>query len=355
MVINFILSSINDHHFLKRVQEFLDHGYEVVVYGFRRKDLPLPKTSFPIIEVGEIACGNYFDRLALFYRQIKQIAKESSDGIFFYSSLDIALFATHIIKSPYLYEICDLTELTISNPILRNILIWQNRRIIHKSLKTIITSEGFAEFYKSIDINKFALIPNRVSPYCSLPLPKNRKFDIFNINIGFVGIIRFDTVYNFIRVASECSNVTMHLFGIYANGDSVSNEIKRVVEKHDNIIFHGPFQNPIDLPRIYQQLDMVLCTYPPTPGVIYAEPNKLYEALYFRCPIIVSKDTFLGKKVARMNFGYVIDATNADSISKFLASIDIDEYYSKVDACTSIPLENCININNAFFEELKQI
>lgn len=83
MKINFILSSLNDSHFLKRVQEFIDHGYDVKVFGFRRKGLPSPNVLFPMQELGEIACGNYLGRLVLFRRTIKQIAEKRLEGLFF--------------------------------------------------------------------------------------------------------------------------------------------------------------------------------------------------------------------------------------------------------------------------------
>lgn len=355
MQINFILSSINDTHYLKRVQEFIDHGYEVKVYGFKRKGLNLPKVNFKIIELGIIDCRNYFSRLSLFNNSIKKIAKEKNEGIFFYSSLDIAIFGRKHIPNPYIYEICDLTELTISNSLIRNILICENKKTINKSISTIVTSEGFIDFYKKANTEKFFLIPNKVSPNCPPAIEEKKSIDTNSINIGFVGVIRFETIYNFIRVAAKKKNVLIHLFGIYSNGDIVSDKIKTLVENNKNIIYHGPFKNPDDLPQIYNQIDLVLSAYPPTPGVIYAEPNKLYEAMYFRCPIIVSKKTFLGKKVERLNVGYVIDATSEESIDNFLSSIDIENYNNKVNSCRSIPQKDCLNINEEFFNRLKKL
>ncbi|EKU91209.1 glycosyltransferase [Bacteroides oleiciplenus] len=355
MKINFILSSLNDSHFLKRVQEFIDHGYDVKVFGFRRKGLPSPNVLFPMQELGEIACGNYLGRLVLFRRTIKQIAEKRLEGLFFYSSLDIALFATRYIKSPYIYEVCDLTELRIPNLLVRNWLLIQNKRVIKHSLQTIITSEGYIDFFKSIKGDKFSLIPNKVSAYCPQSLPRERRFDKHKINIGFVGVIRFQTIYNFIKIAAGKTNIIMHLFGFYAEGDLASEDMKKIVEINDNVIFHGPFKNPETLPAIYKQLDIVLCAYPPTPGIIYAEPNKLYEAIYFRCPIIVSKGTFLGRKVAQLNVGYVIDAMDEKDIEQYISSINEEDYNQKVESCEKIPQSECLNMNDGFFEKLRTL
>ena len=51
MQVNFILSSINDYHYLKRVNEFIENGFSVKVFGFRRKGMALPTVSFPIEEL----------------------------------------------------------------------------------------------------------------------------------------------------------------------------------------------------------------------------------------------------------------------------------------------------------------
>lgn len=347
------MSSVNDTHFLKRVQEFIDYGYDVDVYGFKRVGLPQPNVNFRINVLGEISCGNYYERFGLFRRTMKLLSQKESTGIFFYSSLDIAMFATKYIKSPYIYEICDLTELTISNIFIRRFLISQNKRIITNSLQTIITSEGFAEFYDSVERNKFSLIPNKVSTSCPPPLPKEENINLQRIKIGFVGVIRFDTIYKFIQLASCRDNIIIHLYGIYANGDPMSKKINELADKKNNIFYHGPFKNPDDLPSIYKDLDLVLSTYPPTPGVIYAEPNKLYEAMYFRTPIIVSKNTFLGRKVERLNIGYIVDATSNHAIEEFLDTFNYDDYLSKVNACHNIYPQDCLNINDDFFKHLK--
>lgn len=351
----FILSSLNDSHFRKRVIEFIEHGYQVKVYGFKRVNQPLPENmGFDYTVLGEIANRNFTSRLGQFRKAIKNIAKECSGKLCFYSSLDVALFAKMYIKSPYLYEVCDLTELVISNSFIRNGLASINKYIIKKSLDTIITSEGFAEYFSDIPQEKFSLIPNKVDPECPEVLPKTelKKDSVFKI--GFVGVIRFETTYNFVKVFSESkTKAELHLYGIYSDGDVYSDKIKELVKDSDRIFFHGRFNNPDDLPKIYSQIDLLLCAYPPTRGVIYAEPNKLYEAMYFRCPIIVNNHTFLGRKVSFLNIGYVIDGMDAQNIAEFIDHISYEDYVQKVQACHAILQVSCLNINEEYFNKLK--
>jgi glycosyltransferase involved in cell wall biosynthesis len=352
----FILSSLNDSHFRKRVEEFLDNGYEVKVYGFKRKGQNLPELRYTPIILGEIENRNFKSRLSLFNKQIKGIAKECNGLLCFFSSLDIALFAKLYIKAPYIYEVCDLTELTIGNPIIRTILTKINESVIKKSQKTIITSEGFSEYFAELPSDKFYLIPNKVSADMPMFADKGRKLNMNKIRIGFAGVIRFESIYHFIKACADYGkNVEMHLFGIYSDADEWAAKIEEIEKKSENVFFHGRFSNPSDLPSIYDSIDLVLCTYPPTLGVKYAEPNKLYEAIYFRCPIIVSEKVFLGDKVRRLNIGYVIDAMDEHRIKDFLNSLDGSDYASKVEACKAIPQSDCLNVNKDFFKEIENL
>lgn len=352
----FILSSLNDSHFRKRAEEFINHGYFVTVYGFKRKEQALPISKYPVIVLGEINNRDFKSRILLYNKKIKSIASSCEGKLCFYSSLDIALFAKMYIKAPYIYEVCDLTELTIGNPLIRNILIYLNKKCIKNSMQTIFTSEGFYDFFKSIPTDKVFLIQNKISPDIPNASTESRNINTNKIKIGFVGVIRFETTFNFIKVCAErFNNIEIHLYGLYSYGDCFAVNIKELVDIHDNIIFHGPFKNPVDLPSIYGNIDMVLSAYPPTPGVIYAEPNKFYEAIYFRCPIIVNERTFLGSKVKKLNIGYVIDALNENSISSFMANINVSDYNEKVSSCKKIDQQDCLSINDDFFEKLESI
>lgn len=344
----FILSSLNDPHYRKRVEEFINNGYRVQVYGFKRKGHTLPDLPYEPIVLGEIEERNYSARLNLFRTSIKSIAPTCKDKIVFYSSLDVAIFGRIYIKSPYIYEVCDLTELTIGNKVIRNLLSCTNKIVIKNSLKTIVTSEGFIEYFGRKLADKFHLIPNKVSPNIPTYIERNRKLgDV--IRIGFVGVIRFETIYRFIKVCADYGrNIEVHLHGIYSEADEWAVKTKNITA--DNVYYHGRFNNPEDLPEIYENIDILLCTYTPSLGVMYAEPNKLYEAIYFRCPIIVSENVFLGEKVKRMGVGYAINSMDESSIWAFLESLNDDDYQNKKGACKAISQQECLNMNTSFFE-----
>lgn len=355
MKISFILGSLNDSHYRKRVEEFVRYGYEVQVFGFLRKGQCLPEYPCTVNVLGTIKERNYKDRLGLFYKQIKSIAPQCKDTICFYSSLDIALFARLSIHTPYIYEVCDLTELVISNKIIRRLLVSLNKKCINKSLITIVTSQGFIDYFKNVKKDRLILIPNKVSSNCPVYLTEKKQIIDPPIKIGFAGVIRFESTYHFVKACQNRKDVEIHLFGIYSEGDLWSMQIKEIVEASSNMHFYGRFNNPEDLPAIYSKIDIVLCAYTPSPGVNYAEPNKLYEAIYFRKPIIVSEGTFLAKKVEELNIGYAIDSMNEASVVDFINDFTISTYLEKLDNCFNIAQNDCIDNYPHLFERLDKL
>ena len=98
------------------------------------------------------------------------------------------------------------------------------------------------------------------------------------------------------------------------------------LEKYTNCFFHGEFKSPDDLPKIYDQIDVLLCTYDiKTASPRFAEPNKLYESIYFKTPIIVSSNTFIAEKVNRLGIGFDIDPYNNESVKAFIKTLDYRE------------------------------
>ena len=81
-------------------------------------------------------------------------------------------------------------------------------------------------------------------------------------------------------------------------------------------------KNPEDLNSIYSNVDIVVACYEAENlNERIAEPNKLYEAMFFCKPIIVSKDTFLANQVNENKFGWVVDAYNDAEIIEFVKNI----------------------------------
>lgn len=122
-------------------------------------------------------------------------------------------------------------------------------------------------------------------------------------------------------------------------------------ETYSNIQYYGKFKNPEELPQIYKNIDInVACYDTSTQNERIAEPNKLYESLFFSKPLVVSENTFLASRVKEYGCGYVINPFDDQSIIDFVKSLkvaDLNEIiYKEYQLNTSSLLDNPLDLMN---------
>lgn len=353
----FVLNAVSLTRCQKRVQEFIDHGYDVDVYGFERGGETYAKpANYTIETIGyHTVSMSYYKRLLVIYQALRKLHKKyrhQEDVVFYYFFFDVAFAASLVSKRPYIYEESDIPYANIGNSFLLNYLKRKDKSIIRKSLMTVMTSEGFIN-YHGLENQRanIQLVPNRVNP-ALLQLPYSHKtLDKDHLSIGFVGGFRYKSVYNFAEVvAQHFPQITFHVFGTLMENVS---EIQELSQKHENVILHGIFKNPQDLPSVYEQLDVVLATYDATSiNAQYAEPNKMYESIFFRVPIIVSKGTFLSEKVNRLGIGYAVNGLDKEEVKAFLEGLTKEDIESKVKGLDAVPQMEAVNENPSLFAYL---
>lgn len=352
----FVINAVSNQRCIKRVNEFVERGHNVVAYGFSRKIEMHNEINAPLEIIGEYSNSqSYPKRMKSLWKGVKQVITrhKDEDAVYYLFGLDIAMVFNAMCRKRFIYEESDLAHTYIGNSMIRCALEIIDKAIIKRSLLTVFTSEGFIKYHFGKDkIKNCFLIENRLNKkILELEIPPHKNIDEKSLSIGFVGGPRFDSVYNFIDVF--CHNYPNHIFHIF--GGPISQKFE-ALKKYNNCVFHGFFKNPEDLPQIYSQLDLVLSTYDyKFENVRYAEPNKLYEAIYFETPIIVTKGTFLSEKVERLGIGYSIDPLNEDSIKKFINEISQSEIQTKVNKMKSLDKMIAININDNFFNRLNDI
>lgn len=195
------------------------------------------------------------------------------------------------------------------------------------------------------------MVENKLnSEILNCKLLKKDKLSTDSISIGFVGMPRFDSIYNFIDVF--CKNYPQHTFHIF--GGPIPEQFKPL-DKYDNCHFYGFFNNPVDLPEIYSKIDLVLSTYDiADSNVRYAEPNKIYESIFFETPIIVSEGCFLGDKVKELNIGFTVNALDKIAVKQLIDSLTPEIVDDKIESIKQIGKEYAINNNEKFFKMLEQ-
>ncbi len=359
----FIVQQLSQPRCIKRIDTIQTAGFPIKVYGFDNglysdnlKNLP-----FRIHEIiKRDKTKGRFSKILFFYSTIKRIIHENShDSIFYLFGFEIGCIAHLLGCKNYIYEEADVSAARFSSAIIRNLLMTIDRRIIKKSKLTIFTSEGFADYIYSDKQrpNYIIFLPNKLHQYFDSEkraAVKEKSFDINHIKFAFIGLIRYpNTIIRFAKVVGKYfPQHEFHFYGDPERESYIDNEIRN----YKNIYFHGAFKNPTDLASIYSNIDISVVCYDTTSGnVRIAEPNKLYESIFFRTPIVVSSNTFLGRRVLDWKVGYEIDASLDNSIITFIKNLSSNQIASIGNTMNSFDCNELIDSPSELINKLHPI
>lgn len=197
-------------------------------------------------------------------------------------------------------------------------------KLIEHSYFTTISSRGFLHFITPS--NKIIVnhnISNLDKIEDTVTLNKNEK-----ITIGFVGSVRYPEVNKaLIKAVKDNSQYVLEYVGPEVDGCNLDEFCRKNNVK--NVVFKGKFLND-QKPEIYKNIDMINSLYGDfSLEVTTAIPNRYYDALIFKKPIITSKKTYLGELVERKFVGISIDIEKEDfssSLNDFLKKFDADTF-----------------------------
>lgn len=359
MKIVFILETIDAPRMLKRIQEFIDKQYEVEVYGFRHfreKSLNQP-VGFKINIIGEINQASYLRRIKGIIKGIRKVLKATKGQkvLYYIPNLDMAMFFRMLSRADYVFEESDLKHTYVHSKFIQGVLEWIDKKVIRRSVVSAFTSEGFVKYHFGDNPPaNICYVFNRLNAkILDLPIPGSRNVNINNIKFGFVGKATFRSIFDFAKIVAEkYPEHEMHFYG--TTDTSYESQVKTLSE-YPNFFLHGRFKNPDELPEIYNNVDLVLALYDVDAiNVLYAEPNKLYEAMYYRKPIIVSSGTYLAEKVNRLGIGFDIDSTDMSKIDAFISGLTEQCIKEKIDNAERIDRKDAVNDNSELFEHIKE-
>lgn len=208
-------------------------------------------------------------------------------------------------KEKYILDIRDYTYEKYS--FYKNIV----DRLVEESYFTAISSKGFLRFLKN---------SKKIVPCHNIGVgfkEENLAQDLKSKNkiiIGFVGGVRYYKE-NCALIDALANNPKYDLLYIgKPNSDCdlksycINNNIK-------NVFFEGEFKNS-DKPEIYEKIDIINSYYgSKNLEVITLLPNRLYDGLLLKKPIIASDKTYLGNIVKDNYLGIVIDTQNNQDIN----------------------------------------
>lgn len=354
-----IADAIFDPLIVRRVEDLCEAGFEVHLYGYKRNTIGEHKynSDIKIKELGSLNNGGkYFKKFLKIKKDIKKIIKrEGKEDILYYGFGFIIGNILSFHRVNYIYEICDLLY---GYGIMQKIaLLFKtlDRRAIKKSKITVLTSHGFHKYLFRRPQSNIIIQPNRIN---KIFLEKERPHEflpnISHLRFAYVGAPRSKaTVLHFAKIIGKF--YPNHEFHFYGDGPAAKGFEAETMD-YKNVFFHGRFRNPDDLSEIYKNIDLVVACYETDAlNERILEPNKLYEAIYFKKPIVVSKNSFLAERVSELNCGYTINAYSESQIRYFVDSLNDKDMESIQKSDSEIAKEYTIDSSCKLIKKLLQL
>jgi succinoglycan biosynthesis protein ExoL len=311
---------ISQPRYHRRAAMFLEAGYDVRAYAFRRG--LYEQNTYPhgveVVDLGEVQNLKYARRVSRLLRALFIVRRREKNAhaprLVYAFGLDMAIIAcmARIGSCPLVYEVGDVPVPLPHSTLFAKIVGALERFVLQRCAALSVTSLGFLKDYFGIIVpgieGKTIVVENMIAREVadSFRRPESRKRPTMPLRIGFVGLFRYreSLVALMEAIARRKGDFELHFFG----DGPLRGVIQCYAESHENIFNHGSFNSVSDMKTIYEAIDISYAVYDNRcANVRMALPNKLYEAPYFGVPIVVAENTYLSERVRELGYGFVID------------------------------------------------
>jgi len=243
-----------------------------------------------------------------------------------FDTLIPALFAAKIKNKPIIYDIFDFYADVVPLPgILRKLVVGLDKFLM-----------GFVDAIIVVDPSRLRQIDKEHDPstmviYNSpsndsevdvrLQKTKDELFRIF-----YAGVLSQDRDFKSLVDASVgLSDVKIEIAGYgYYEG-----EMKELSLNNAQITYMGPIAYDTVIQKTLQS-DLLFALYDPSvPNNRYASPNKLFEAMMCRKPILVSDGTAMAEIVREVDCGLVVPYGDVDALKRAILALKSDPVLCK--------------------------
>lgn len=232
------------------------------------------------------------------------------------------------------HQVRDLHQLQLSGGATAWIFKTLERIMLRRVEQLIVSSPKFHEaYYREIYSGRVVLLENT---------PARRTWTGFRrfarkdgaFHIGFIGIIRYEQSLRQLATAAKNGAAEGRaLRVIFAGGTANSALLKEIA---DSPMFEvlGAYEYTRDIQRLYANVDLIYAVYDSYDrNCQLAMPNKFYEAIIAKIPIVVAKNTFVEAEVLRLGIGASVVSGDSDGLLQLLRDVDrADGWYMKACA-----------------------
>jgi succinoglycan biosynthesis protein ExoL len=330
----FLVSNATQPRISKRINQYSDGWVTHMFYYVRNnynKLNSIPKAHYSNF-LGELNSALYLGRIPKYVKLYYQLRSTKCNVLYSFGIdlLIVAYFAKHKQAKIY-YELGDIRQL--KNKRLNQLFLYFLRSVIFKRVdKVIVTSNGFKSYVVNVynvHESRVEVIENKtnyLSRHINLGL-NSKTSPRDTLILGIIGYFRYENVVDFLKEYSNTDKLKTKIL-IYGHGEKLSKMLDYC--DGENVIYKGQFSSERDLHTVYSEIHYSYVVYDNRSlNVRLALPNKLYESMFFKVPLIVSSDTYLAEQVDDLNIGISIQPGSVKELLRFLNSNEAVEMYYK--------------------------
>jgi succinoglycan biosynthesis protein ExoL len=338
----FFCPDVTDASTLKRVQQFIDGGYRVTVFGFRRERYNTGyQPPWPNVPLGLTTDARYWHRLRALLHAIPALIAHrrplARTSIFYARNIDqllLALLARLIAftRVPIAYEVLDIPPILMRRGPVPALLRAIERQCLRKICLLVLSSPGFHRNYFSAVQGyggQWFLLENKLYPAPAPPTraarpDRGRRPWI----VGYFGLIRGDATVDLIaRLAERLQGRVKFRFGGVLTTVTQA-KFDAMLRRWPNIDYTGPYLPQQDLGRLYHQVDFAwaLDLEHTDHNSRWLMPCRFYEAGYYGIPCLAVHRFEVGNVIEKHRIGWTFDAPLEESLVRFFERLTDEDY-----------------------------
>jgi succinoglycan biosynthesis protein ExoL len=341
--LSFFCPDVTDASTLKRVQQFMDRGYRVTVFGFRRARYNTAyQPPWPNVPLGFTTDARYWQRISALLQAVPAVfarrATLARTSIFYARNIDqllLALLARLISLSnaPVVYEVLDIAPIFVQRGLIPTLLRFVERRCLRRVQLLVVSSPGFhRNYFAAIQRydGEWFLLENKLYPPPPLS-PASARTGAERGRpwvVGYFGLIRGQATFDLIaRLADRLQGKVLFKFG------GVVTTVERarfdaVLRHCPNIVYSGPYLPQQDLAQLYCGVDFAwaLDLENPDHNSRWLMPCRFYEAGQFGIPCLAVHGFEVGGAIEKRRIGWTFKEPLEDSLVKFFEQLTVLEY-----------------------------
>jgi succinoglycan biosynthesis protein ExoL len=352
--LSFFCPDVTDASTLKRVQQFMDFGYRVTVFGFRRfRYNTAYQPPWPNVALGFTTDARYWQRVRALVRAIPALFAHrgalARARVFYARNIDqllLTLLARLITlsRAPVAYEVLDIPPILMQRGLVPTVLRAIERWCLRRIALLVVSSPGFhRNYYARIQNYRGAwfLLENKLHPSIAPPPPAVRRVAQHGRPwvVGYFGLIRGEATFALItRLAERLQGRVQFKFaGILTTVDRA--KFDDVLRRCPNIVYSGPYLPQQDLERLYREVDFAwaLDLEHTDHNSRWLMPCRFYEAGYFGVPCLAVHGFEVGSTIESHRIGWTFDAPLEESLARFFERLSVADYERIRGRLRSVP------------------